>query len=776
VRNRIIAVELLGFVALTLALFGDVLLLPGGTVLSNATTDLAQQFVHWRRFGFGELAKGNLALWNPYIYGGTPYFAGFQSALLYPPNWLYLVLPSAKAINWGIALHVLLSGIFFYAWASTRKLHHLACFLGGALFMLCAPHFLHIYAGHLPNLCTLIWVPALLLCIDRMNAGPGLRWPLVGMLVIAMQIFAGHVQYVYYTSIAVVIYTGLLMLRSPAPRCLAASVAGSYAGAVLLAAIQLLPGVQAGGEGLRGGGLSLESASVFSLPPENLLTWLVPGFFGDTAVLPYWGHCFLWEMNLFISVTGFFLALYAMRFGGKGARIELMLPAVLLMLLALGSFLPWFPLLHRYLPGFDTFRGTSKFTLQATVFLIMLAATGLDRMLREELRRPKALRTALLVAALAGACLSAAIHIAATREGWWPRFMQVLFDLGRAAGADRFSLPFAREAGLFAAKGVLLFALTVFLIGAVVSVVQRRRQLAGLLVPLAVAELLLTAWWSRDTFRLDLVIPQKLAGFFTSHPGDYRVLLRHWHNLGMTLGVPDIWGEDPAVLRRYAELVARSQDMPLDHVSQSIDFRKANPRIFDLLRCRYGVALKPEGPEVFEFSREVMPRLSIIHRWRVLADRDEALDLLATQLDPRKEVILTQAPHLKAVPFDGPTASSVRLLDSSTDHLTVEAELDRPGILLLTDAYSQGWRAWALAGSSQEKYEILPANHAFMGVPLAAGRHRLRLEYLPAAFVAGKWISGISLAVYLAVILWMGLERRLQWKKRMQLSTQASAV
>ena len=135
--------------------------------------------MHWRGFGFGEIARGNLPLWNPHIYSGAPFLAGFQSALLYPLNVLYLVLPLAKAINWGIALHAFLGGLFFYLWALKRGLHPLACFLAGAEFIFCAPYFLHIYAGHLPNLCTMIWAPLLFLAIDGAWRNPppgGVSW------------------------------------------------------------------------------------------------------------------------------------------------------------------------------------------------------------------------------------------------------------------------------------------------------------------------------------------------------------------------------------------------------------------------------------------------------------------------------------------------------------------------------------------------------------------------------------------------------------------------
>jgi len=531
---RFVIIELLAMALLTLGMFGDVIFLPGDTILSNDRTDLAFQFVHWRRFGFGELARGNLALWNPHIFSGAPYFAGFQSALLYPLNWLYLVLPLPKAINVGIALHVFLGGVFFYAWAFSRKLHHLACFLGGTMFMFCAPHFLHIYAGHLPNLCTLIWVPLLFLTIDKMSETKDFRWPLLGALAVAMQIFAGHFQYVYYTALAACLYAALLLTRAEEPRRFAAFFAFCYAGGAMLAAVQLLPGLGASSESLRGLGVPLEFASIFSFPPENFMTWFVPGFFGDMTSLSYWGRCNLWEMSLFIGVTGFALAAYAIAFGGKKPMFELLLPAILLMLLALGSHTPWFPLLYKYLPGFDRFRGTSKFTFQATVFLVMLSSIGLDLILKEGLKKYGVVRLVMLAAAFAGFFLAIVLYISASREGLWKGLMEAMLKTGEVFTFANYSKHFMQEAGFFASKGLAIFALTSFLICGIAAVIHRRKHFGYLLVILALAELTLVARGSRDTFRLSAVLPEDLSIFFATHRGDFRVLMPHWPNLSMS--------------------------------------------------------------------------------------------------------------------------------------------------------------------------------------------------------------------------------------------------
>src|SRR5438552_16514701 len=111
-NNGSTLISLAGLLGLTLAMFSDVLFAGGVRLLGSQATDLSLQFLSWREFGFRELAKGNLALWNPHIFSGAPYFGGMLGALLYPLNCLFLVLLSPVAINWSVALIVFAVGLF----------------------------------------------------------------------------------------------------------------------------------------------------------------------------------------------------------------------------------------------------------------------------------------------------------------------------------------------------------------------------------------------------------------------------------------------------------------------------------------------------------------------------------------------------------------------------------------------------------------------------------------------------------------------------------------
>jgi len=746
---------------LTLVMFWDVLFTSRSVFLSSAQADLYHQFLDWREFGFHQLRQGNLALWNPHIYSGTPYFAGFQSALLYPLNFVYLLLPLARAVNLGIVLHVFLAGMFMYLWASYRGLHPLAGLLSAVLFMFCGAHFLHVYAGHLPNLCTMVWFPLIMLAIDGVLDRASLGFLLLGLLAVSMQLLAGHPQYVFYSAIAAAVYCGLRLFRAPRRLRSVLLLVAINAGAICLTAVQLWTGVQASREYVRGGGVAYEFAAMFSFPPENLITLLAPGFFGDLDGLSYWGRCYLWEMTLFFSVTGLGLALVGAIWGERAVRRFSLCMVLLLMVLALGAHTPVFRLLYDWAPGFNQFRGSSKFILQASVFLVLLAGIGLDFLIRRRALPKGALYASLaLAAALAAGAAAIQFSAASGSPGsWWGRVM------GAASATGESYLPpeslnaadFVKRAGERAAGSVAVSAGLVALFTLCIWKLRRARWVLYLLPLLGAVEVFIFARNARATFELSGPRFSELRQFYAERPGDYRVLNLLDHNSAMTLGQYDLWGYDPGVLRRYAEFMAAAQGLSPQEAGQYLQFSRF-PEIFAMLRCRF--VLVPEGGslKVIQFDN-VMPRLSLIQDWVLESDKTRVLDrLMQRDFDPRSSVVLESPPDPAPAGHEG--GGTVKLIDSSTDHLTVEASLSQPAILLITDAYSPGWRVTPLVPSAQERYSILPANYALRAIPLAAGFHRLRIEYRPMAFIAGRWVSLLSLLGYCVLFgYWVRAEK-----------------
>ena len=241
---RSLAYGTFGLAFLNLVLFQDVLFRNPYHILSSSGTDLFLHFVAWREFAFDQLRKGHLTLWNPHYLCGTPFFGNFESALLYPPNWLCLILPIVLALNLGIVLHVFLAGFFTFLWAYFRGLHWVSSFLAGIIFMYGGAYYLHLYAGHLPNLCSMVWAPLIFLVLDGLQEEGKLGWILLGVFSVTMQILAGHPQYVYFTAIMALIY-GLFQYspREDRAKCFGA-MGAVYLGAFFVTAVQLWTGLQ----------------------------------------------------------------------------------------------------------------------------------------------------------------------------------------------------------------------------------------------------------------------------------------------------------------------------------------------------------------------------------------------------------------------------------------------------------------------------------------------------------------------------------------------------
>jgi hypothetical protein len=753
------------FLFLTLLMFDDVLF-DSTKIIAGKSADLALQFLPWRNFGFGELRDGNLALWNPHIFGGAPYFAGFQSALLYPPNWLHIFMPVGLAISWINAIHVFLAGFFTNLWCRHRGLSKGASILAGIMFMFSGPYFPHIYAGHLPHIAIMVWAPMLFLSIDLCLEGQFVRGSLLGVGVMAMFLLAGHPEYVYFTGMAAAVYVLVNLFRAKRIPLALAGCALIVVGGTALAAVQLLSGMDAVSESVRSGGTNYEFSASFSFPPENLLTTISPNVFGhiatrDTDQPPdaYFGRCYLWEACLFVSVTGLILALYGAFAAPRTMTRGAVILVIVCFILALGAHTPLHKLFYNILPGFSGFRGSMKFNYLVALFLALLAGCGFDSLLRAQ-RSPWALITIASVLLISVLILAWAIGDSAQDgvTGWWAHAVRSTLEAATDA-QEMFIDPKLLADPRFLTRSGEIASSSLFngsaIIGAAVIILAITRFKPGFayaLLILAAIELISYAASTRATMNSTLTMPAGWLQAITSAPANSRVLdaTSMQNNWGMWFGYDDVWGYDPGVLKRYAELVSFSQGMNPDKAMQYVVFRRTDPKIFPLLRCAFVLRDDPKQPAIP--MPPPMELAQLIPTAYALKDRDHIFSAMRSEsFDPRKAVLLENEPDIKPVWSAEPGV--VRITNQTTDTIDLEADVNSPAILLITNSFSKGWRVESLGPAPQSHYELIPADWAFQAIPLAAGTHYLRLEYRPTAFVIGKWISIGALLGYLVALI-----------------------
>jgi hypothetical protein len=218
------------------------------------------------------------------------------------------------------------------------------------------------------------------------------------------------------------------------------------------------------------------------------------------------------------------------------------------------------------------------------------------------------------------------------------------------------------------------------------------------------------------------------------------------------LGAGDLSGNNPSILRRYAEFMTFVGGENPDHADQYLPIKKLDP-LYALLRLRYAFVPANQSGRVVESPNPPLGRLLLVTDWKIPGGRDAIFSALRDpQFNPAQSVLLESAPE--PLPQAG-AVGAAKLESESPNELTIAVDTDKPAILVVTDLYSRDWQAEALPGSVQPAYTVMPADYILRAVPLTAGHHHLRMVYAPPSFPIGVGVSLAAWAIWTGLLAWM---------------------
>jgi hypothetical protein len=148
-----------------------------------------------------------------------------------------------------------------------------------------------------------------------------------------------------------------------------------------------------------------------------------------------------------------------------------------------------------------------------------------------------------------------------------------------------------------------------------------------------------------------------------------------------------------------------------------------------------------------------LPRAYLVDRALVEPDSLAVLNaFLAGGEDPRGLAFVPEAPGLDGTGrrIDG----VVRWLPATNHSVSLRVRAPDPSLLVLTDAWYPGWRAWVDGAPAQ----LRRVNWHFMGVTVAPGEHEVRFDYRPRGIRTAAAVSALAL-LGLAVALARGGRR-----------------
>ena len=738
--------------------------------------DVTHQFYPWRAFAADELRRGSVPLWNPYVCCGQPFAAGWQSAVFYPPNLAFLILPVHVVINWGFAGHLMLAGAFTFLYLRLLGAGRFAGLVAAISFTLSSTMVLRVFAGHLSLVCAAAWFPALLLAAEGWRRGRRLSWALFGGIVFGLQILAGHPQVAYFSAAGCAFYLAAAVLFSPrGARGREAAGAGVFLAVVAplgasLAAVQLIPGIEFVANSIRGAEAG-SGARMLSFPPENLVTFLVPDALGDFVGIFCWGRRFLWGEAVYLGVLPLVMALVVLLFRRNRTTAVLACLALAPLVLVLAAGVPSASPLLEAIPGLGGVQGPTKALFIAVFALCCLAGLGAQRVLGERAARLGAAAAVLL--GLAAFCGVEAFRTDDGPSAWRalvgyrkeadPRYWRVLDDpafLLEARGVFREGMR-RLSMLLTASAGALLLA--------------SRGKSNPRLAQAAIAGLVVADLWSWNARFIATVPvsacrwPSGVVRLLARGGGEWRVTRDPRSAVaGINQNIVDrihaFEGYETDEVRLFGEF--RGLFDPVADGAAGMFRSPASLKAASLASVRYliapaaapdpapGAPVRRDGAGVRIHENPVaFPRARVVHRAMVVPVETQALALIRWPgFDPRGEAVLDAAPGI--VLPGGPPSAAVIARDEPRE-VVVRCRLDAPGVLVLADTWYPGWRATVDGADAP----ILRANHAFRGVALGKGAHEVRFIFRPASFMFGAWLSVLA-AAGTACVLPRALRRR----------------
>ncbi len=726
------------------------------------------QFYPWQQFASEMWRSGNVPLWNPFVGNGASLAANLQSAVFYPLNVLYLLLPVEQAMGYTAVLHAILAGLAMYAWGRAFGLRTLPALVGALAFQL--SQFFIARFGFLSITATFPWLAiwlwrAEVLAQRRPRSVSDALWL---ALAIGLGLLAGHAQTAGLGLIVVALYAAIRLIQetrrlgdketrnhllSAIGHLLLALVMG-----VALAAVQLLPSSELAAQSQRTGGLDYEFAVTHSLHPLRLLTFLAPDLQGHPADGNFWGYDNYLENAGYVGVWALLMSMFALSnlksqvSNLKSATWFFGATIAVSLLIALGRFAPFFPLLFRALPGASLFQGPARLLSVYTLAVAALTSIGTEQLLSGD--RLRSLGRILLVAAmgvlLAGIAGATLIHIRAV-------FVRPVIQLGVTLGACAAYLAF--RPNFPPAGGGARFKLWQIALIGVVAVdllvadwrlnpttdasLYRNPTVSASAVRTAVAGRVL--WFADD--ETDIKFNRYLS-FIKSGPEDaaYWLGLRETllPNTAMIERVPTANNFDSLLVSRYNDVVTLLNKLPEAdalRVSGVMDARYiVSPRELPL-------PVVQRGADVTVYRNDAaLGRAWIVSQARVVSDSVAALT--DPSFDPRQVVQISTRSVKSPISKEGTAGAigTIQSLQDSPNAVTIHAESESGGFLVLADTFYPGWQA-TLDGTP---VEILRANHAFRAVVFPPGEHTVVFRYAPLSFRVGGAISLLSLIAVMA--------------------------
>lgn len=741
---------------------------------------------------FRELFKMNLssAGWNMFINSGYTTEGGAASLqFLKYHNLIYWLFPSPANVAWFMVLHLFFGAAGTYLYCRAIGCSRAAAFLGGLIFGYGASNATLINAGHVLKIATISYAPLAFYLIERGFQRQRLSWFLASAFTLAFQFFNYHWQIAFYTCLCMAVY-GLLRFACELPAAWEHSEYRPMRRLLLLnlsllvfflstVSISLLPlanwskdtnrGVQSGANQGKGG-LDRDEAMSWSMPPEELATFVVPGLFGlsrqEAGDAPgittyYWGRMNFTQTTDYLGLLPWLLAPLVLIFRRDRYTWIVVAGVVGTLFFSMGKYTPFYNMLYDHFPGINRFRVPKMMLFVTTLCMGIIAARGIDCLRDAQIRQSRAFKRYLGALVLLPVLLG--LFCAWLRWGGtlWVSWLSPMiyeptrYQQGTELVMDRW-WNMVRESGLAAVFASLYVA---------VLVAYARGWLSQRLVPLFLLIILVVDIGRVDAKFLPLAdVPQKSRGaitpameFIKRDSKEYRTMpLDGDPQQYSAAEIPSFFFSMPVQQTRWQDILDTFSYKSAVADMLGLKYLVMAPGQYEQEKSQFGdkyvpVFRSPDGSQIVLQNQRVLPKAWLVPSVMVVPGREERLGLIVNPaFNPEKMAVVETPPPVRLVPpgMAAGSAGAVSTRTYSNEKITLEAQVAENALLVLSEKYYEGWKAYV----DGKQADIYPVNHVLRGVYMVPGKHRVEFVFDPLPFKVGKYLTLASM-VFFSIVL-----------------------
>ena len=756
--------------------------------------------------------------------------------------WL---LPPVIFVNWFYAFCIVVSSFFLWLYLRERNVATVPALVGALIAFWLGTNFTMLDSGHVGKYGIMASGMACLWLTEKAARDARLPWAiLAGGAMGAM--FASQPDVALFFALFLGAYAVYAAIREHGfrPVALAKVLVPIPCVALLLAVGPLLQGYRTNVQGVEvmekeNAAQKWDFVTQWSFPLDESIDFIAPGYMGwrtGDPEGPYWGrigrstsweqdrtglqnfrldNAYIGALPVGLAIWIFLLALRHFRDRNPRTRDLLFwgLAALAALTLAGGKYSPVYRLFY-LLPVVSTVRAPYKFLQILQIAVAILAAFGLDALLRRREGHAWPTRKGLLISiGVVGA-------VAIVFGLWWITALGSTSTAAQALSAQGWPTQFAGVIAGNKARALGHAALMLALLAAVLWMARPRggdapgpaaRAVPWLCLAAVVFDIILMAPRYMRTMPMAPIRENVAVDFLKQRLGHQRVSLLSrggFYNGWLTFVLP-YHGirtlEAPSMPRMPADysafLAAAGRDPLRMWQLSAVQYVMASAGVWQQLQAQAGVenvleiaygytvtgdgtspvavAVPPQGEnaqvtEVILRLKVPSLRFALVDTWETVDLEDSLARITAPGHVPYRKV------YLSGASAEGPAAAEgergllpdLKIMQSSSTRHILRTVSDAPAVLRFAEKFDPDWEALV----DERPVPVLRCDYLFQAVHIPAGVHTVELRFRTANF--GVPLQGVGYAVSLAAMLWLAVPaiRKRRAMKQQDVGGQAEAA